>query len=368
MKIGIFIGGLSTGGAERVVCNLSNYLSKNNEVTIITLNSLKSSYPLEKRVKHIALEKENFNESFIIRNIKRVMNFKKFIKNNNQDVYITFLPITNFIILLFRKFIKCPIIPSVRVDPNVEYSSVLFKILMKWLYPKADGFIFQTKEAKEYFNGIIKVDSEIIPNPINEDFIKRSFEGIRKKEIVTVGRLVPQKNHRLLIEAFSKIDIKFSDYKLIIYGDGVLRSELQEYIDSLGLTDKVLLKGNSLNIKDDIYESELFVLTSNYEGMPNSLMEAMALGIPVISTDCNGGGARFLINNNINGILVPIKDCGSLVNSINYILGNDEIRKKLGKESNKISVELNPKIIHKKWENYIRKVVKNHKETLKFDK
>lgn len=356
MKIGFFIGGLGTGGAQRVICNLSNYLSQKHSVTIITMSSITSSYKLNENVEHISLEKQSEKSNFIIRNIKRIIRLNQIIKQQDYDIIITFLPITSFIMLLFRKRIKIPIIVSVRNDPKIEYSSKISNLLMRLLYPLADGFIFQTEEAKKYFDSIdniTKKNSIILPNPINEDFIEEPFGGERKKVIVSVGRLAEQKNHMLLINAFNKVADKYSDYKLIIYGEGHLRHKLEEKIRELNLEERVKLAGSVKNIKHYIRDASLFILSSDYEGMPNALMEAMALGLPVISTDCPCGGPRFLIKNGINGLLVPTNDCDSMAEAIDKILGDKNFSAALGKQAVRIVEELDPIKIYKQWENYI---------------
>lgn len=353
MKIVFFIGGLGGGGAERVVCNLSNYLSKKNDVTILTLSSIKSRYKIDQEVKHINLENDKKIKLFLLKNLYRIYNLYKFIRMKEYDIVITFLPIPSFMMLLFRRIIKSPIIVSVRNDPKIEYKSKCMNLIMKWLYPRADGFVFQTDEAKDYFKNIIKDNYDIIPNPINEEFLIEPFCGERKKVIVSVGRLVAQKNHILLINAFSEICNKYPEYKLIIYGEGELRDKLEQRIEELNLKNRIILPGNIKNVKEMISDTSLFVLSSDYEGMPNALMEAMALGLPVISTDCPCGGARYLIDHEKNGILVPVGNCNMMVKAIDKILRDKYYSNYLSKESAKISIKLNPNVIYKKWENYI---------------
>lgn len=131
---------------------------------------------------------------------------------------------------------------------------------------------------------------KIIPNAINKEFITAEYSGPRNKQIVSSGRLTEQKNHALLIKAFAGITAKYPAYKLVIYGDGPLRKDLELLASNLGIADKVSFPGYTTEIRKKIERSSLFVLSSDFEGMPNALMEAMALGVPCISTDCKGGG------------------------------------------------------------------------------
>lgn len=351
MRILFAIDTLGKGGAERVISNLANYFINENEVSIMTLRQVPIAYKLNSKINIINVEKENKNK--IYREINNIRKIKQIVKSYSPDIIVSFLPAITYRVMIANKFCKKKVIISVRNDPKIEYKNLLKKLLMKVLFSKADGFVFQTEEAKQYFSKNIQNKSIIIPNPINEDFIEKPFEGERKKEIVSVGRLEKQKNHELLIKAFSMLDKKFNDYKLIIYGEGNERDNLENLLKTHKLEDRVLLPGKVDDIKYQIYDTTLFVLSSDYEGMPNALMEAMALGLPVISTDCPCGGPKFLIKNNINGILVPINDEEKMKIAIENILSDKEFSNKLSINANKISVDLNPKEINKKWGEFI---------------
>lgn len=372
MKIFFITNAMGKGGAERVICNLTSYLSNKHEITIISVNNTYVAYNLDSKIKYYTLDDEytdiysnnsqnKKNINFLLKKMKtffyRVKKLNKYKEKLKPDIIVAFTPTPSFITLISNKIKKVPTIVSIRNDPRKEFGNKKNYILMKLLYPKCNGFVFQTNEAKEYFDKKIQKKSEIIPNPINPIFIEKSYQKNRNKEIVSVGRLEKQKNQKILIEAFANIASKYNEYKLIIYGEGKLREELQELIKKLNLSNKVFLPGNVENIKEKIYKAEMFVLSSEYEGMPNALMEAMALGVPVISTDCPCGGPKFLIKNNINGILVENKNKYELINAIEKIILNPNESKILGINASKISETLNPDIINRRWENYIEKIL-----------
>lgn len=365
-KIVFVIDSMGKGGAERVMSILANHFSNQNEIYIVTLINDKVDYQLNDSIKIIKLS-ELVNQKQLpilkkiflpIRFMKKYNGLKKLIKNINPDLIISFLPDSSFLSVLANKK-KCKLLISDRNDPKIEYKKALNKLFMKKLYPKADAFVFQTADAKEYFNNIInfnKKDYKVIFNPVNPKFIRERYNGIRKKEIVTVGRLSEQKNHNLLIDSFDKIKDKYPDYVLKIYGDGELREELQEKISDLNLTHRVLLQGVANNVEKEIYDSDLFILSSNYEGMPNALIEAMCLGLTVVSTDCPCGGPKSLINDK-NGILVPVNDEKKLMGAIDKVLSNAELRNSLGSEASNISKLVNPNVILSEWNNLIAKVI-----------
>lgn len=360
MRILFTLGTLNKGGAERVVANISNYLAKrNNEIHIVTTLKEKSFYKLNEKINLYGLD-NRIKYNFIMKNIKRLKKLKKILEEVNPDVIISFLPEPSYRILFLKMFNhKLKVIVSVRNDPKMEYTSIINRAVMKILYPLAEGFVFQTKEAQEYFDKKIQKKSVIIPNPINEEFICEPYNGKREKKIVTVGRLEEQKNHKMLIKAFSKLPEGLSEYKLIIYGEGSLRPELEKQIKELNLLGRVFLPGQVDDVKNRIYKAGLFVLSSNYEGMPNALMEAMALGVPCASTDCPCGGPRFLIKNEYNGLLYNVNNELELKLAINKIIGDEELSKKISKNAQKRMLDLSPAKINEHWEEYIVSICSN---------
>ena len=361
MHVCIFVGGLAGGGTERVVCNLSNYLSKNHHVDIITMSGNTPTYFLDDHVNRISIEGSSRAGFFLIRNVKRLLALNKLIKYSTCNIFLVFLPVTSFILLSFRKKIKVPIIVSERSDPNSYFASSKLKLwIMKKLYPKADAFVFQTKDAQDYYAGIITNESLVIPNAINDEFVKKPFDGQRGKVIVSAGRLDRGKNFSMLVGAFAKISEKHSDYKLIIFGDGELRPELKILISELKLNDKVFLPGYVQNLGDQINAASLFVLPSKFEGIPNALMEAMALGLPSISTDCPCGGPKFLIQDGENGLLVPNNDMHKLAEAMDKILSDKLLAEKLGTNARKICDTLNAEKIYTQWEEFLIKIARKN--------
>lgn len=355
LKILFCIGSLEKGGAERVISNLANAFSEKNDISIVTTID-KVEYEIQENIKLYNLEGKKTNSKKHNR-LARIKKLYKVINEVNADVIVSFLREPTFRVLLLRKFIKTPIIVSVRNDPKIEYKDIKNRLLMKFLYPMADGFVFQTEEAKGYFSKKIQDKSIIIPNPIKKEFLERkSYNGEKENIIVSVGRLEEQKNHELLIDAFYSLKEKLKNYQLIIYGEGSLRTKLENKIKNMGMQDKILLPGVVDDIPSKIEKAKLFAMTSNYEGMPNALMEAMALGLPCISTDCPCGGPRYLIENNINGRLFEVNNIDELKKNISFIINHPDISSKIGENATKIRETLDPTIINKTWEDYIIKI------------
>lgn len=381
MKICFFIETLSKGGAERVIANLSNYLINLKEienVDILNIYNTDVAYQLNEKINLYTIEKKYVKYEYLLnngnkisklffkikkffKNIYRKRKVEKFYKKTNYDIIIAFLPEPSFMILSLKKKLNIPIIISERNDPNKEYNNIRTKHLMKKLYPLADGIVFQTPDAKKYFDGIINSHYEIIPNPVNDLFIKKPYSGERRKVIVNVGRIEEQKNQLLLIKSFEKLKDKFSDYKLIIYGEGSKKNKLIRYVDEQNLKNKVIFAGQVDNIYDKIYDASLFVLSSDYEGMPNALIEAMCLGLPVISTDCPCGGPKMLIKNGENGFLVPVNDETKLSETIDKILEDYNLRKKLSMHASELKEIVSSNVVNQKWLKFIQMIAKGEK-------
>lgn len=363
MKILFCTSSMGKGGAERVISILSNRFINNNDVYILVNTNKNIEYELDKRIKVVQLD-EKVNINPITRNIERIIKTKKKLKEIKPDIIISFLPMPSFRVIIANSKLKIPVIVSDRNDPNEEYKSKISKIFMKCLYPKANGFVFQTKQQKEYFSNEIQNKSIIIFNPIKNEFVGVDTKDIKKIEntIINVGRLVEQKNQKMLINAFSKVSKKHKKYNLKIYGEGPLKEEIEKQIELLNLKDRVMLMGLTDNIKDELANSKIFILSSNYEGMPNALIEAMSMGCGVISTDCPCGGPKELIDDGKNGILIQTGNEEELEKSINLLIENEEMLTEIGKNAQKVSSILEEKNIVKQWENYIKYILKKSKE------
>ena len=346
------------GGAEKQNVMLANAMAeRGHDVTVISICVDNNCYPLDERVKYIFLPDR---KTGVLRVLTRYQDIKKRLDELKPDVTVNFWFQSAYMTALMRKSIPGRVIYSERGDPgDKEYSGAL-GIIRKLVLPRIDGFVFQSRGAQKYFNHAVQSRSKVIPNPV---FVKADdFPEVkeRRKVIVTVGRLHPQKNHKLLIDAFALIADQIPDYTLEIYGDGELKDELQKQIDNLKLTKRVFLKGTSKEIHKLIYDASLFVLSSNYEGLPNTLLEAMALGIPSISTDCRPGGAREIIDNNVNGIIVPVEDKQKLASEIIKILNDYKMQVVFSENAKESVFRYLPEKIYDLWQSYFDSILKIH--------
>lgn len=359
MKLTIFIGGLSGGGAERVCCNLANYLTRNgHDVEFLTMSDDESSYQLDERIPRYSLISRSERKTFISDNILRLSRLKKYLRATNSDIILAMLPITMLLLLHYKNLTSAKIAIAERNAPWRMNRLVQNRICA--LADRADAWFFQTNCVKDWYAPYIhRAHISVIPNAINEGFVVRGYVGKRKNVIVSAGRLNKQKNQELLIRAFAVVCEQIPDFRLEIYGVGPLLQKLQLIAEQVGVTDKVRFCGYEPNLTNKIHDAYMFVLSSDYEGIPNALMEAMAVGLPCISTDCDGGGASLLIKDEVNGLLVPPQDINSLANAMIRLISDVEFASSLGRKASQISKDLSYNKIYSQWEMELSNIAKN---------
>lgn len=351
MKILFYINAIHDGGAERVMVNLAKYFSDTGCETILVTSFRDTwEYKVEGNVKRLSLEEKEIKQGKIKRNFSRIIKLRAILKKEKPDVAVSFMAEPNFRLLVASLGLNVKTIVSVRNDPNKEYAGRIGKFVGKCLLPLADGCVFQTKEAQEWFPERLQRKSTIIINAVKEEFFNIERKPVAG-EIITCGRLEVQKNHKLLIDAFSEVVKEHPYAKLKIYGEGSLRDVLQEQINKLGLQNKAFLMGATNDVAKALQTADLFVLSSDYEGMPNALMEAMAAGVPCISTDCPCGGPRSLIDNYNNGVLIQINNKKMLSKELKRILEKDNTV--MGRNAHLKSKQFSPIKINGTWGKYI---------------
>lgn len=360
MKILCYVNTLSGGGAERVMSVLANALSRlGNTVSLVTDYTTPNEYQLDATINRVIIDGEFAGASrkgILMRTIHRVLTLRNLCRDRQVDIVISFMSEANFRAILATVFSKTKSLISVRVDPRIGYKRKITAMLAKLLYPLTDGCVFQTEEAQEWFLLAIQKKSRIIFNPVSDDFYHVQGTPLRDKRIVSCGRLSDQKRFDLLINSFDRICDEFPEYTLEIYGTGSLKVELEAQIAELGREDRIRLMGCCEDIPNTIKDASLFVLSSDYEGLPNALMEAMVLGLPVIATDCGGGGARALINDGADGLIVPCGDVEALAAAIRLSLKDLNAAKARGDQAKQKGARFKAESVVSDWERYIYEI------------
>ncbi len=344
----ILIGSYYTGGtgADKVKTMLANeWSAQNHNVTILSMDDTHGYYPLDERIIKIVLPHFRGVEVY-----KDILVMRNFLKKNKYDRIITFAD--NFSVKMMMASvglgINNKIIISERNDPKAEEQDILNRYFRNWAFRRARRIVFQTTGAQEYYKKEIREKSCVIPNPINDNLPDR-WEGERDKRIVAVGRLEPQKNMKMLIEAFAKLHQEYPDYILEIYGEGSLKESIECDIAARGIEKRAFLRGFDNDVWSKMLKAKMYVSSANYEGISNSMLEALGMGIPTIVTDCPAGGERMFIEHMVNGLLVRVGDAEGLYRSMKLLIEDEKITDSFSRRSPSIKNEINSKSIMRMW-------------------
>ncbi len=390
----MYIGSLRKGGAERVMVNLADYFFEQGyKVTLVTTYLADEEYEVKhaawkavpagadraelvadteensawvdpeggerngiKRVFSALLKSEQKGRAYNLR--MRTKKLNDIWKELKPDMVLSFIGKNNIMALSTAAREGIPVVVSVRADPRMEYDSLGLKASMLATFGRAAGIIVQSEGAKNYFPEFIRKKCVILPNSIDTSFIRKRYVGDREKSVVMVGRLDENKNQSMVMAAFAKATTNnFKEYKLKIYGDGPDRIKLQHLAVRLGIVDRVEFRGIVRHVAEHIEKASVYVLASNQEGMPNSLIEAMALGLACISTDCPCGGPADLIQNGVNGILTPVGDEKAMEEALKKVLSDAEFADRLGAEAAKLQEKYTPQVTNKKWQQYFDEIM-----------
>lgn len=362
-RIAFYIGSLCTGGAERVICNLAEYFySQDYEVYMVTKTVDEPEYTLDSGIPRIIADitKEEETGSRIGNLRARIRKLRNIWREIEPDIIVSFIKKNNLMALASAVPLKISVVVSVRSAPARELSGKGIKPLSFLLFRRAAGIVLQTNEAKEFFPEYLKSKISILPNSLNPAFVEKIDNAShcdREKTIVAIGRIDDNKNQKMLVDAFSLLADRYPDWSLHLYGDGEGRKSLEKKVSDEGLYGRVTCHGVVDNVADVMSRAGIFVLPSKIEGMPNALIEAMAMGMPCISTDCPCGGPRDLIEDGVNGYLVPVDDVDEMADRLEKLLLDSDLRKQLGAEALKIVDKLHPDIVNLKWKAYIEDII-----------
>lgn len=358
MKYLIVHSNLGLGGQEKMIVYLANMLSETDEVTLLLLDYKEQYFKLRDSVnviRHSGMYKvfdsdNSFTKSLSI--IKKATSvIKKTQKETAAEIVIAFDDRITWLTWLTFGFSNVKTVYSQRNDPYDK--SKLKNRIFKIIYTFSSGVVFQLNEVKLFY----KLKGKkycIIPNPVFGEICE--YNNSKKKKIISAGRFQDRKRFDILIKAFEGVHHKYPEYELYIFGDGAERDNLLKLIDQLGLSKVVHLPGVMKNVIEENKDALMFVLPSDAEGMPNILIEAMAAGIPCISTDCTPGGASFLIGNNERGLLIPRGDIVELENAIVTYISNSDVRKEKSDKASRFLHQLKKEIIDEKWRRFLDNV------------
>ena len=348
MKIAFFIGHMGYGGAERVISLLANdYCRRGWDTQIVMLLSDDLAQKLEPGVKLVDLSLGG--GSYLKRTPRWIQEIRGYLKREKPDRVVSFIGRINALVLTAALGLKTPIVVSERNDPRQDGRGKGMLAYCDALYRTARAVVFQTESEQECFSDAVKARGIIIPNPVSVDgAVRREPEGFR---VVTAGRLAPQKNQKMLVDAMEILRRDIPEATCAIYGEGALRQELERYVREKGLENTVSLPGHARDIHERIADASAFVLTSEYEGLSNALIEAMMLGIPCVTTDYPG--AEEVVEDGVTGMIVPRGDSEALAKKLIGLARDGDTGNALGENARIAAEKYRTENVMEQWRNVI---------------
>ena len=350
---------MTGGGCERVIAQIVNsFCAAGVRCTLYTECNVPSFYPLDTRVRVVPLlEGEAMRACDVPRAYRRL---RSLVRSDAPDLVLAMPEKVNVWTVLFLLGTNVPVVVSERNDPKRHPENRIKRLLRRVVYPVANGFIFQTQQAADYFSPRIRARSVVLDNPLDVSSLPAPFAGEREKTIVAAGRLHPQKNFRMLIDAFAAFRASHPDWRLVIYGEGGERAALTQLLQDLP-DGAAALPGQTDRLAERIDSAGMFVLSSDYEGMPNALIEAMAMGLPCIATDCPCGGPAALIAHGVDGLLSPVGDAAALSRSMARIADDPALADRLSRHALCIRARMDSATVLENWRQYLDRIAAEHK-------
>ena len=360
--IAFYIGSLNKGGAERVFVNLADFFrSEGYRVTMVTQYRYPANeeYALPEGVGRVIsdLTDAELGRNRAVNFCRRLRKLRGIWRAEQPDLVLSCIGKNNFMAVVTTMFTGVKPVVSVVGEAGEEYPGRVMRLLANLLFPHAAGIVLQTERSRSFFNRQIQRRAVILPNSLNPAFIRPRYEGEREKRIVTVGRMDTNKNHEMMLRAFAALGDQYPEYTLTIYGDGELRPYLNSLAGELGIAERVFLPGVIPDVAERIERAALFLLTSYSEGVSNALIEALALGLPVIATDVPSGGTEELVSDGVNGRIIPAGDQKALEKAMDQLLGDPAYAECLGRKAAEIQSRLAPERVNRLWKAYFDKIM-----------
>jgi GalNAc-alpha-(1->4)-GalNAc-alpha-(1->3)-diNAcBac-PP-undecaprenol alpha-1,4-N-acetyl-D-galactosaminyltransferase len=365
MRIMLAISSMTAGGAERVAATLVNsWSAKNHQVALVTVASTSLDfYPLDYKVTRFALDLSHSTTTwrdFVTVNFKRIRKLRSAIREFKPDVILSFIDTTNVRVLLASIGTGIPVIVEEHIDPVQNPVGTTLKLLRRVLYKRAAAVVVLTPGIVQWASSFVRQDAvHVIPNPIDGRFCKNGkLEAQRDgHRVIAIGRLEAQKGFDMLLKAFAQCAPEHPSWNLKIIGDGSEREHLHVLARILEISDRVEWQPMAREPEKELHCSDLFVLSSRYEGLPMVLLEAMACGLPVVSFDCPSGPGD-VIRDGEDGLLVPPNEIAALARAMSRLMTAEDERKRLGERAARVVERFGVPRITEMWSALFDQVLK----------
>ncbi|MEK7778734.1 MAG: glycosyltransferase family 4 protein [Pseudomonadota bacterium] len=369
-RILFLVSSMNSGGAERVAANLANaWVERGYQVTLVVTYSKRGEcfYALSDKIELCYLSDLAGNSyqfpPFV--QFRRLWALRCLIKTIQPDVVLSFLTNVNVATILAAWGSGYAVIVSERIYPPMESVGWFYNLLRVLTYPYAASVVVQTKVGMQWIiENIRGAQSAVIPNPVpyplsvfEPKLAPQTLLANGRKLLLGVGRLVDQKRFDCCLLSFATLAKRYVDWDLVILGEGPLREALESQIKALGLESRVYLPGGVGNVGDWYVRADLYVMSSSFEGFPNTLVEAMAHGCAVVSYDCNTG-PRDIIRDGEDGLLVnPVGDVTALTSALDQLMGDDKQRERMAQKAVDVRERFSVESVLAMWDDVFSKVI-----------
>jgi glycosyltransferase involved in cell wall biosynthesis len=370
IRLLIYIYSMSSGGAERVTANLANYwAAKGWDVAIVTLLAQNQDfYELHPAVKRVVLGLGSDSGNVLVglwQNICRTRALRKLLLEMSPDIALGMMTPAN--VLLALAAWRLPALRTIGAEhnhPPQKPLGILWETLRSKTYGALDAVTTLACEGKIWIKDNTNAQKIVTwPLPNHEPRINPSlFHKPERRLLLAVGRLHNQKGFDWLIQAFSSLAYNHPDWDLVILGEGTLRGTLEEQVRKSGLEKRIFLPGRVGNLSEWYESTDLFVMSSRYEGFPMTLLEAMAHGLAVLSFDCDTG-PRDIIRHEVDGLLVPPKDIAALSAALDKMMSNDSLRLQFAERAKDVRERFSREKITQHWEHLFSEVLEKRSTT-----
>lgn len=340
------------------MCRLVGHYAPSHTITVLTFDGPDATpfYPLHPAARHRQLSIAGASRGLanaLANNARWILTLRRAIADCAPEVVVSFVDSTNVLTLMATRGLGARVIVSERIDPAHHPIPRAWSILRRLTYPLCHRLVVQTRSARDFFPPRVRARTRIIPNPLAVDSPAPAeaagVAGAGANTVIAAGRLVHQKGFDLLLRAFARVHREREDWRLRIWGEGEERASLERLRAELGLQDRVDLPGTTKDLASELRASDLFVLSSRYEGFPNVLCEAMACALPVISFDCPSGPGE-IIRSGVDGLLVPPRDPEALARAMLDLLGDEARRREMARRAPEILDRFGEDRIYPLWD------------------
>jgi GalNAc-alpha-(1->4)-GalNAc-alpha-(1->3)-diNAcBac-PP-undecaprenol alpha-1,4-N-acetyl-D-galactosaminyltransferase len=339
MKIMLMVSSMGSGGAERVAATLVNaWSARGDALTLVATYSGRGAcfYPLSPQVRFLYLADRVSGRRGVSGYLERLRGLRRLVREERPDVVVTFLENVNVMGILACSGLRVPVIACEHNDPSADGRSPLWKLLMRLTYPRANAVTVLTRNVVAPFKAMVPNMRHVavMPNPLPEEWFDHAapleVDGGARMRLVSLGRLHPQKNYGLLIDAFASIAQRFEQWDVWIWGEGAERAALEARIERLGLQGRIFMPGVTREPASEILRGQAFVMSSRWEGFGLALAESMALGVPAVAVDCLSG-PRDITRDGRDALLVPPNDAPALAEALARLMSDEALRAELGR-------------------------------------